>query len=160
MAPHFVIIGGTSGAGRTFSKRAASRGDAVSVIGRHVPDDDWTGMDNAVVYVADLRKAAEIEAAVQAILKDRGKPSHLVFYQRFRGDGDKWQGEIDVTLSATKDLIEGFAGHFDGGEANAIVIIGSVATTFIADEQPAGYHAMKGGQKQLAKFYACLLGPK
>jgi NAD(P)-dependent dehydrogenase (short-subunit alcohol dehydrogenase family) len=85
--------------------------------------------------------------------------SNLVFFQRFRGEGDSWVGEIETTLTATKNAIESLSGEFDATSAPAIVIVGSLASDLIADDQPLSYHVGKAGLNQMVRYYAVALGP-
>jgi len=50
--------------------------------------------------------------------------------------------------------------HFAPNQSNAVVLLGSIAGQLITGDQPAGYHAAKGALRQLARYYACSLGPK
>jgi NAD(P)-dependent dehydrogenase (short-subunit alcohol dehydrogenase family) len=134
-----VIVGGARGLGREIARTLLEAGLPVSVIARHKP--------------------AEREALVQEALKS-GPIRYLVFCQRYRGEGDAWQGELDTTLTLTRSMIETFEPHFAPSGDRAIVMTGSVLAEHVGNDQPAGYHAAKAGLVQLMRFYAASLGPK
>ena len=106
------------------------------------------------------KQAESLPPLFADILTVNGPLQSLVFLQRFRGTGDSWQGEIEVSLTATRVLIELAQDNFSPRQSNAIVILGSIAGQLVAEEQPVGYHAVKAALRQLARYYACSLGPK
>ena len=156
--PHTLVVGGTRGIGRAVALAMAHAGHAVSVIGRQ---GEMAGRPKAVrVWRADLSKFETLSRVAADILRVNGPLQSLVLVQRFRGEGDPWQSELDVSLTATQKLIELLQEHFAPGQSNAIVILGSVAASLVTGDQPAGYHAVKGALRQLARYYAWTLGPK
>lgn len=111
----------------------------------------------------DLADKAALLAALAEALKQNGRLTNLIFLQRYRGEGDVWQGELDVSLTATKTIIEKLAGKFvrqKKASLNSIVIVGSNASRLIAGEQSVGYHAAKAALRQMARYYACSLAPQ
>jgi len=99
-------------------------------------------------------------SALDEVVDSAGPLSHLVCLQRFRGEGDAWAGEIDVTLRATRDLVEHLAGRFGGPGGNAIVLVGSVIGHEVIDSQALGYHVAKAGLEHMVRYYAVKLGPR
>jgi NAD(P)-dependent dehydrogenase (short-subunit alcohol dehydrogenase family) len=85
--------------------------------------------------------------------------SALVAVQRFRGHGSVWEGELETSVRATRAAIEGLAPRFAAG-GGSIVLGGSVASRFVAPEQPVGYHVAKAALRQMARYYAVVLGPR
>ena len=83
----------------------------------------------------------------------------IVFSHRYRGHDDDWAGELQLSLTATKNIIDYLADKFtdDGG---SIVIIGSIASYLIAEEQPLSYHVGKACINQMIRYYAVKLGPR
>jgi NAD(P)-dependent dehydrogenase (short-subunit alcohol dehydrogenase family) len=97
-------------------------------------------------------------AGVWDRVSEAGPISYLVLSQRFRGKGDPWTGEIQVGLTASRDLIEGFAPHFAKAGDRAIGVVSSVYAEFVGSSQPVGYHAVKGGLNAMVRHYAATLG--
>lgn len=160
MKKHAFVIGGTRGIGRAAVRALVNEGYIVSVIGRRKPYDQDKELTNVNYWNADLLNSNSISKAVNEIIEKNGKITHLIFCQRYRGNEDTWGGEIEVSLTATKDIIEKLTDKFDGKPENSIVIITSAASQYISEEQPIGYHIAKAGIKQLVRYYAVALGPK
>lgn len=156
--PHTLIVGGTRGIGRAVMEALVAAGHRVSVIGRRAAAKGWP--KSVRVWQADLAQFQSLPALLAEISRTNGLLQSVVFLQRFRGAGDPWQGELDVSLTATRTLIELVQNRFAARGGNAIVIVGSIAGHLVAEEQPAGYHAVKGALRQLVRYYACALGPK
>lgn len=156
---HYVVVGGTTGSGRALVRALAARGEHVTVIGRHRPPeaDSCPGVN---VELVDITRDAETVAAIERSAGRSGGLNHLVLYQRYRGDGDRWAGELEVTLTATKRLVDCCAPHFRRGRNQAIVAVGSGASRFVLAEQPVGYHAAKAALLQMIRYYAVTLGPQ
>jgi len=156
---HVLIVGGTRGIGRSLA-RFFARDSMVSVIGRQAPDDSRKAIPNVRYWEVDVTDEAFLKETLKKIIAKNGKLSSLIFFQRYRGEGDAWQNEIAVSLTATKDIIESLTDEFDEKGAKSIVIASSQASEFVAMEQPVGYHVAKAGLNQMARFFACLLAPK
>ena len=156
--PHTLIVGGTRGIGRAVVRCFSAQGHVISVIGRRRPPEARRA--NVRHHSIELTRTEPLAAALREIVRRDGRVDNLVFLQRFRGEGDEWQGELEVSLTATRVIIESLASHFarprTGG---AIVIVGSNASHLVAEEQPVAYHAAKAALWQMARFYAVTLGP-
>lgn len=157
--PHSIVIGGTHGSGRALVRLLSGQGHAVSVVGRRSSPPE-RGLPHTRFIRTDLTDVRRLPALCRRLLAWGGPIDSLAFFQRFRGAGDSWNGEMDASLTATKTLIESLAGGFHRDGAKSIVVIGSVGGHLIADEQPVGYHVAKAGLAQLVRFYAAALGPK
>ena len=94
---------------------------------------------------------------LREIAADKLPLHNLIFVQRHRGEGDAWAGEIETSLTATKTIIEKLTRKLTGG---SIVIVTSVADSFIASEQPVGYNVAKAGLAHMARYYAVTLAGK
>jgi hypothetical protein len=127
-----LVVGGTKGIGKVIAQTLTARGDAVAVVGRNTPGEEWIPW---------------------------AKLTHLILCQRFRGKIDAWRGEIETSLTLTRDLIEGWADNFDG-ENNSIVIMSSIIAHTVADEQPVSYHMAKAALEGMIRYYAVELGPR
>jgi len=156
-SPHTLVVGGARGLGSATVRLLPSPGHRLSVVGRRAPASPQAG---ARFWTADLQDAEATRRALDEVVESAGPLSHLVCLQRFRGDGDAWAGEIDVTLRATRDLVEQLAGHFGGPGGNAIVLVGSVIGHEVIDSQPLGYHVAKAGLEHMVRYYAVRLGPR
>jgi NAD(P)-dependent dehydrogenase (short-subunit alcohol dehydrogenase family) len=129
-------------------------------VGRRVPENAAPEL-GAVHYVAaDLAEPEHVVAQLRPCVAAHGGLTSLIFLQRFRGAGDSWAGEIQTTLSATRFLIDQLTDDFRADGQAAIVAVTSVATRFIATEQPLSYHVAKAGLVQMVRYYAAALGPK
>jgi NAD(P)-dependent dehydrogenase (short-subunit alcohol dehydrogenase family) len=82
-----------------------------------------------------------------------------VFFQRFRGTGDDWRGEFNVSLRATEKFINEFVKNVPADYRDrSIVIVSSQADASIVLEQSLSYHVGKAGLSQMVRYYACKLG--
>lgn len=152
MPRHYVVVGGSRGLGRAFASDMLAQGHSVSVLARS--RGDLAGADYHECDVGSVDPASILEA----IGRRRGPFDAIAFFQRFRGDGDSWQGEISTSLSATKSLVEASPGYFASAGLRSIVLVSSVNAMFVSPQLPPGYHVAKAGLCQLARYYACTLG--
>ena len=129
------------------------------MIARHPPVPSGP-VNRAQYWKADLLKPQQLPAVLKKILSKNGKVNNLVFYQRFRGAGDDWAGELGATLTATKTIIESLIDQFDSAHGASIVIVSSLASKFAALEQPVSYHVGKAGLQGFISYYAVSLGPR
>jgi len=157
---HMLIIGGTHGLGRELVKLASARGDIVSVIGRSKPPQEDCDIPNVKHYSADLFKLPEFKEILSGIMEKSGKLNYLAFCQRYRGKGDNWQGEFDITINATKIVIEALEDEFVVNNDKAIVMVSSVFGDYVGEGQDISYHVGKAALNQMMKFYAVNLGRK
>lgn len=157
---HFLIIGGTKGIGRALVRTFAGKSRVISVIGRASISEEDKNLPGVRYWSVDLTDKQRLLVVLSDILNKSGKLSHLVFLQRYRDGGDDWLGEIEVSLTATKEIIEHLADEFSGNDENSIVIVGSIADRLVFEEQPVSYHVAKAGLNQMARYFAVALGPK
>jgi NAD(P)-dependent dehydrogenase (short-subunit alcohol dehydrogenase family) len=151
-----VVVGGSKGLGKAVSERFATQGYVVTVIARSRPSSEVV-MNHVTV---DLESMTSGDASVAETIRIGGKVKYLIFCQRYRGSGDSWIGEIQVTLTATRLLINAFADYFVSVGDRAIAVVSSVYAEFIGGSQPDGYHVAKAGLNQLVKYNAWVLGRK
>jgi NAD(P)-dependent dehydrogenase (short-subunit alcohol dehydrogenase family) len=154
---HTIIIGGTSGAGKTIAQRLLALGHTASIIGRRKITLEGP---RAHTWQADITNRAELTVALSDAISKGGKLQYLVFAQRYRGDGDPWDGEIHTSLTATKQIVELLTPEFAPDGDKSIVMLSSVYGSFIGDGQPIGYHVAKAGLNQMMRFYARELAPR
>ena len=156
---HAVVVGGTRGLGRLVAENFLARGFSVSVVSRHKPAS-FEESARLRHVAADLEKSPALAQLPAQICEAHGPVSYLVLSQRYRGEGDPWAGEIQVGLTASRDLIEGFAPLFVDHGDRAIGVVSSVYAEFVGSSQPVGYHVVKGGLNAMVRHYAVTLGRK
>jgi len=158
-APHVLVVGGTRGIGRAVVRRLAADGHVVSIIGRSqaAANDDRRVRS----WSADIADLSLLKATLSEIVQAQGPLSAAVLLQRYRGGGDDWAGEIATSLTATRELVEWAGEHFeDLGSGKAIVVVSSIASGYVASEQPVSYHMAKAALSQMVRYYAVSLGRK
>lgn len=153
--PHTLIVGGSKGLGRALAATLARRGHKVSVLSRTAPPKSGAKIRH---FKADIGDTTQLSAVLREIAADQLPLNNLIFVQRHRGEGDAWAGEIATSLTATKTIIEKLTRKLTGG--GSIVIVTSVADSFIASEQPVGYNVAKAGLAHMARYYAVTLAGK
>lgn len=157
---HSLVVGGTRGVGRALVNTLVEEGQHVSVLGRRPPNEQDNQLEQVDHWTVDLRDQPRLGEALADIISKNGRLSSLVFFQRFRGDGDNWAGELETSLTATRNVIEYLADKFDESQDKSIVIVSSSASHFVAAEQPLSYHVGKAGLNQMVRYYAVTLGTK
>jgi NAD(P)-dependent dehydrogenase (short-subunit alcohol dehydrogenase family) len=156
---HVVIVGGTRGLGRIVTERFGRSGASVTVVSRSAIQGS-AEQDSVRHIAADLESPSSAADIVAQALAGSGPIRYLLFCQRYRGTGDAWQGEIRVSLTATKEIIEAFADHFCPDGDRAIGVVSSVYADFVGGSQPVSYHVAKAGLNQLVRYYAWAMGRK
>ena len=157
---HSLIVGGTKGLGRVVARQMAKRGDFVSVFGRSempAADHEAGVIDEYPLDIADPQRVLE---ALNTLVAKRGPLNYCVFLQRYRGKGDEWAGELQITLTATKNIVEAIQPYMDAENDKALVMVSSVFARYVGEGQSASYHIAKAGLDQLMRFYALNLGAK
>ncbi len=156
---HTIIVGGTKGVGRELALILAAEGQVVTAVGRAPGDFPAFESGGEVLgFAGDVESPEALLTALQEQVAKVGQVSSLVFLQRYRGKGDSWAGEMTVSMTATKVLIEGLAPAFAADGDRAICVVTSNASTFVARNQTLAYHTSKAALKQMARFYAVKLG--
>ncbi len=135
-------------------------GHRVSVLDRLAPLPKEPAAPGTLFRQVDILDGPAVTEALSAVRRLHGPPRNAVFLQRYRGADDPWTFELATSLTATHRIIEELADLFPAGADSAIVVVGSVADEYVAEEQPAGYHAAKAALRHLVRYYAVLLGPR
>jgi NAD(P)-dependent dehydrogenase (short-subunit alcohol dehydrogenase family) len=157
---HSIVIGGTKGVGREVALLFAEAGRQVTVVGRTAASFDGPSGRRIESIAGDVGDVEPLLGKLIKRVEARGGLSSLVFLQRYRGHGDSWTGEIAVSLSATRSLVEGLAPYFSAEGDRSICMVSSNASSFVARNQTVAYHAAKAALKQMARFYAVKYGPQ
>ncbi|HLD79077.1 MAG TPA: SDR family oxidoreductase [Candidatus Nanoarchaeia archaeon] len=159
---HILVIGGTKGMGRAFIQKMSGLGHAISAVGRSEPysRDRLAHVD---FWRLDLLERSKISKLLEEIITQNGKIDSLVFFQRYRGEQDTWDKELEVSVTATKEIVDSLTSQFTDnltGEGCSIVMVSSLASQFITADQPASYHVAKAALDHLVRYYAVKLGPR
>ena len=158
--PHSLVVGGTKGIGHSIVTNLSKVGHLLSVISRRPPKDKGQPMPGIDYWALDLSDEQHLVSSISEMISRNGPLTNLVFCQRYRGDGDDWNGEIETSLTATRKLVDMFADQADNENDNSIIIISSVASYFVAEEQPLSYHIGKAALNQMVRYYAVTLGSR
>jgi NAD(P)-dependent dehydrogenase (short-subunit alcohol dehydrogenase family) len=158
---HTIIIGGTKGVGRELAAILAGEGQSVTAVGRTPAEfPAVAGGGRIEGFKGDVENPDALLAALKGQVARVGKVSSLVFLQRYRGQGDAWGGELAVSMTATKALIEGLVPEFDPDGDRSICVVTSSMSTAVARNQGLAYHTAKAALRQMARYYAVKLGPQ
>ena len=158
---HTIIVGGTKGVGRELAAILAADGQFVTAVGR-TPGTfpEVAGGGQIVSLPGDVEQPEKLLAGLREHFGRRGMVSSLVFLQRYRGSGDAWAGELAVSLTATKVLLDGLAPEFGPDGDRSVCVVTSSAGSLVARNQSLAYHTAKAALRQMARFYAVKLGPQ
>ena len=156
-AQHAVVVGGTRGLGLVVVEQLLSRGCNVTILSRN-PSPRHADNFSVRHVAVDLESVDSLSGCWTKACDAWGPINYLILCQRFRGQGDPWDGEIKVGLTASKYLIEGFADHFTPAGDRAIGVVSSVYAQFVGGSQPVGYHVVKAGLNEMVRYYAATLG--
>jgi len=154
---HMLVVGGSKGIGRSIVQTMLKAGYVLSVISRTKPQEKYK---NVHYWAADITQQSFLPDILSELVRRNGKLDHLVFCQQFRDTGDDWNGQIETSLTATKNIIEWASDHFTKRRGGSITMIGSIANRYIAKEKSVGYHVAKAGLEQMIRYYALALGPR
>lgn len=158
---HALIIGGTKGTGKVIAGMFANKGHKVSVIARTGIAGDSPVSSNPFYVQADLAKD-KVSSILDKIIDKNGPINYVVFCQRFRGKEDEWNNEVQVSLTATKNIIDYLAekpGRL-AEDDKSIVMISSIASRMVIYQQQLSYHIAKSGLETMTNYYAVNLAPK
>ena len=156
-SPHILVVGGTKGIGRAVARTLTRDGARVSVLGRSRPQGDVPDRASTV----DVCDTVALSLTLADVVAVNGPVSGIVLLQRYRGGDDSWTGEIATTLTATRAVIEWAADALqDLGAGRSIVVVSSIASHYVASEQPVSYHVGKAALSHMVRYYAVALGSR
>src|SRR5437879_2270515 len=128
--PHSIVVGGTRGLGLVVVVRLLTRGFDVSIMSRS-PSARHAENPRVRHSAVDLEVADSLDGIWRKACEGWGPISYLFLCQRFRDQGNPWEGELQVGLTASRCLIEGFPDCFAGGGDRAIGVVSSVYAQFV-----------------------------
>lgn len=153
----YLIIGGSKGNGKEFIKRLLKNSNnLVLLISRN---EIKINLKNIIHFPTDLLNKKELKNTIKEI-KKRFKLDGIVFFQKYRPSDPLQANLIDnftVSIESTKIIIESMKNNFKKKGLRSIVLIGSIASKFVAQEQPSDYHIVKSSLIGLLNYYAVKL---
>lgn len=156
---HVVIVGGSSPMGLSCAHAFASSGKFVSIVCSPATSSPDLQTDKIGVYKYELENLDSLLDFFSQLRSQHGDVTKLIFFQRYRGSGDLWEGEYSVSLRSTQILIDEYSKQSSDVHDRSIVIISSPASTNVALEQSLPYHIVKAALSQMVRYYAVMLGP-
>jgi NAD(P)-dependent dehydrogenase (short-subunit alcohol dehydrogenase family) len=166
-----VVVGGTSGIGRTLAIGLAEAGADVVASGRRIPLVNDVAADIArlgrrtLAHASDVADAASLEALRDAVLGEFGKIDILLAVAgttkkvpSLDMDEGDWQRVIDTNLTGTLRACQVFGRHMVERRYGRIVTIGSLSS-FVGLYQVAAYVASKAGVAGLTRALAVEWAP-
>lgn len=139
------VVGGTRGIGQIIFDQLVRRGDCVYKVSR-------TEYPNCSNHIKFNITSPNIELLVNQI---NSSINYLVFSHRYRGTD--WHEEFEITVRGVSLMIEALISKFTTSESS-VVIIGSNASRFVVNEQPAQYHASRASLESLTQYFAVKYG--
>ena len=158
MSRHYLVIGGSKGIGREFIKESLSQNIKISLISRSDLDIEDENLSN---FNYNLENTTDLITVLKDIIHQNGEIDSITFFQKFRPQDKKinpLESEFKISLQSTQIIIEFMKDFFIKDGLNSIILIGSIANSYIAEEQPASYHIAKSGLLGLMRYYAVDLG--
>ncbi len=157
MSNHYLVIGGTKGGGRQLvNMLVADETNSVSVFGRTPAFENKK--PNLKEYGVDVTDYDSAISGLKEAVKNFGNITSVVFMQRHRSKADEFSKDMDVGVNSTKAIIDFLVANKLFSNQACIVMVSSIADTYIAEEQLAGYHVSKAGLVQLGRYFALKLG--
>ncbi len=161
-----VVVGGTSGLGRTIALGLAEAGADVVVGGRRVELIEKAAKQiralgrRSLVHGVDVRDRRSIDAFRDAILGELGRVDVLVNSAGItlkkptvELTEEEWQRILDVNLTGTLRACQAFFEPLRASGSGRVINIASL-TSFVAFHEVAAYGASKAGVLALTKSLA------
>jgi len=153
----YLVVGGSKGNGREFIKQLMkSDRNLILLISRENIDLEFK---NIIHFPTDLLDEKQLLSTLKSI-KEQYKLDSIAFFQKYRssdGTEDNLRNNFKVTIEATKLIIDATQDCFKKNGLRSIVLIGSIASKFVALEQSADYHIVKSALVGLLNYYAVSL---
>jgi NAD(P)-dependent dehydrogenase (short-subunit alcohol dehydrogenase family) len=161
-----VVVGGTSGIGRTLSLGLADAGADVVATGRHAATVETVAREiaargrNTITATADVREATSLEHLLARCLEKFTKVDILVNCAGVIKRAptvdfpeSAWRDILDTNLTGTLRACQIFGKHMLGRKYGRIINIASL-NSFVALSEVAAYAASKAGVAALTKSLA------
>ena len=142
-----LIIGGTKGIGSVITKTLKKRGDKIITISR-------SKLKKTNHISLDLNDLVNINSIKKKFFKK--KIDNLVFSQRYRGNLKHM--DYNLMVKSTDKIIHTLKDCLSNN--SSIIVLSSIATTTVVEDQNAEYHYTRGALESLVKYYAVKFGPK
>ncbi|MEO8172129.1 MAG: SDR family oxidoreductase [Sediminibacterium sp.] len=151
---HHLVFGGSRGMGKEMVNTLCKL-DKVSLFGRNLKT---AGIGKDVnIFESDFTDIDRVVELLAAAVKKNGKIDSVIFLQRFRGEDPELNNNFYISVQFAQKIIDESLGkkYFKTHkQTNSVIFISSVADTYIAPEQPLGYHIGKAGVAQMTKYFA------
>lgn len=156
---YFIVVGGSRGIGREFIKNLSKNDkNTILLLSRTSVDIEKS---NIIHFKTDLLKKKDIVNTIEKIKKLEYKIDSVFFCQKYRiiaKEQYSLKDDFSINVEATKNIIELIKESFNQKGLKSIVVVGSIASKFVATEQPVDYHISKSALIGLVNFYAVELG--
>jgi NAD(P)-dependent dehydrogenase (short-subunit alcohol dehydrogenase family) len=166
-----VVVGGTSGIGRTLALGLADAGADVAATGRRLAHVEEVAAQiearggRTLRLTCDVERTASVEAFRDACVEAFGQVHIAVVAAGVTKRGptrtftdEDWQRILDINLTGTLRACRAFGGHMIDKGYGRIVNIGSL-TSFIGLHEVAAYTASKSGVAGLTRALAVEWAP-
>ena len=140
-----LIIGGTKGIGSVILNKLKKRGDKIFTLSR-------SKLKKSNHLVCDM--SLDLDEKYLINFFKNNKIDNLIFSQRYRGLVPNMDQKI--MIESSHKIIELLKNKLS--KKSSIVILSSIATTTVVEDQNAEYHYTRGAIEGLVKYYAVKLG--
>ncbi len=152
---YHIVVGGSKGIGREFVKKLLkNKKNKILLISRSNID---IKSENIIHFKTDLSDKKNVKNTLKNIIKLNCKVNSLLFCQKYRPikNNNKLKKELIINVESTKIIIETLIQN--DNTLKSIVVIGSIASKFVATEQSINYHISKSALIGLVNYYAVSL---
>jgi NAD(P)-dependent dehydrogenase (short-subunit alcohol dehydrogenase family) len=166
-----VVTGGTSGLGRSIALALSAMGADVIPVGRHIDRVEQAASEIAsqgsrtLAIAADVTKLDEIDALIQAVVKEFGRIDVLVNSAgthlkkpAFEVNSEEWDQIQDTNLKATFFVCQRIARVMRDQGGGSIINLSSVAS-FTDFAETSVYGSSKAAVDKLTASLACEWAP-